>query len=132
VKTIRTSTKDHLGLLTWAEQIARSAGDGSSLLWAIEDCRHLSRHLERDLLAAGQSIVRVPPKLMARVRDSARTYGKSDPIDALAVARAAQREPDCSSVFDLLAVRHESAYWALPLETIAGKEESRPPIGAFL
>lgn len=31
---------------------------------------------------------------MAHVRDSARTYGKSDPIDALAVARAAQREPD--------------------------------------
>jgi hypothetical protein len=34
-------------------------------------------------LAAGESIVRVPPKLMAHVRDSARTYGKSDPIDAL-------------------------------------------------
>ena len=31
---------------------------------------------------------------MAHVRDSARTYGKSDPIDALAVARAALREPD--------------------------------------
>ena len=31
---------------------------------------------------------------MAHVRDSARTYGKSDPIDALAVARAAQREPN--------------------------------------
>ena len=36
----------------------------------------------------------MPPKLMAHTRDSARTYGKSDPIDALAVARAAQREPD--------------------------------------
>lgn len=35
----------------------------------------------------------MPPKLMAHVRDSARTYGKSDPIDALAVARAALREP---------------------------------------
>ena len=89
-KTITTTTKDHLGLLTWAEQLAK----GNGLLWAIEDCRHLSRRLERDLLAAGQSIVRVPPKLMAHVRDSARTYGKSDPIDALAVARAAQREPD--------------------------------------
>jgi transposase len=31
--------------------------------------------------------------LMAHVRDSARTFGKSDPIDALAVARAALREP---------------------------------------
>ena len=38
--------------------------------------------------------MRVPPKMMAHVRDSARTYGKSDPIDALAVARAAQREPN--------------------------------------
>jgi transposase len=45
------------------------------------------------LLAAGEQIVRVPPKLMAHARDSARTYGKSDPIDALAVARAALREP---------------------------------------
>ncbi len=76
VKTIGTNTKDHLALLTWAEQLA---GDGEPLLWAVEDCQHLSRRLERDLLAAGQAIVRVPPKLMARVRDSARTYGKSDP-----------------------------------------------------
>ena len=61
---------------------------------AIEDCRNLSRRLERDLLAAGQWIVRVPPKLMAHARDAARSYGKSDPIDALAVARAALREPE--------------------------------------
>src|ERR1700683_2549782 len=31
---------------------------------------------------------------MARTRRGARTRGKSDPIDALAVARAALREPD--------------------------------------
>jgi transposase len=36
----------------------------------------------------------VPPKLMANARASARSVGKSDPIDALAVARAALREPD--------------------------------------
>jgi transposase len=87
-RTLGATTADHLGLLTWAEQF------GSDRLWAIEDCRHLSRRLERDLLGAGQHIVRVPPKLMAHVRDSARSYGKSDPIDALAVARAALREPD--------------------------------------
>jgi len=52
----------------------------------------MSRQLERDLVAAGERIVRVPPKPMANIRDSARTYGKSDPIDALAVARAALRE----------------------------------------
>src|SRR6476646_1323597 len=62
--------------------------------WAVEDCRHLSRRLERDLLAAGERIVRVPPKLMANARDAARSFGKSDPIDALAVARAALREPE--------------------------------------
>ena len=67
---------------------------GDEREWAVEDCRHLSRRLEADLLAAGERIKRVPPKLMAQARDSARTYGKSDPIDALAVARAALRHPD--------------------------------------
>jgi transposase len=85
--TVGTS-KDHLGLLRWATRF------GAERRWAVEDCRHLSRRLERDLLSAGERIVRVPPKLMAHARDSARSYGKSDTIDALAVARAAQREPD--------------------------------------
>jgi transposase len=88
-KTVGTNTKDHLDLLKWAQRFA----DDDGLVWAVEDCRHLSRRLERDLLAAGQTIVRVPTKLMAQVRTSARTHGKSDPIDAAAVARAAQREP---------------------------------------
>jgi transposase len=38
--------------------------------------------------------VRVPPKLMANARTAGRSYGKSDPIDALAVARAALRESE--------------------------------------
>jgi transposase len=87
-KTVGTTTQDHLRLLKWA------VGMADERLWAIEDCRHLTRRLERDLIAAGESVVRVPPKLMAHVRDSARSFGKSDPIDALAVARAALREPD--------------------------------------
>jgi transposase len=85
--TKATSTAAHLDLLRWAGQF------GSDRVWAVEDCRHLSRRLEADLLAAGEQIVRVPPKLMAHARDAARTYGKSDPIDALAVARAVLREP---------------------------------------
>ena len=88
VKTVGTTTQDHLRLLKWAGGLAEER------LWAIEDCRHLTRRLERDLIAAGESVVRVSPKLMAHVRDSARSYGKSDPIDDLAVARAALREPD--------------------------------------
>ena len=85
--TMATSTAAHLGLVVWADQFGRDR------VWAVEDCRHLSRRLEADLLAAGEVIVRVPPKLMAGTRKPARTYGKSDPIDALAVARAALREP---------------------------------------
>lgn len=85
--TTSTTSEDHLGLLAWAE------GFEGERMWAVEDCRHLSRRLEADLLGAGERIVRVPPKLMAHARDAARTYGKSDPIDALAVARAAMREP---------------------------------------
>lgn len=86
--TMATTSEDHLEMLRWAERF------GDERTWAVEDCRHLSRRLEADLLAAGQRIVRVPPKLMAHARDGARTYGKSDPIDALAVARAALRYPD--------------------------------------
>jgi len=86
--TTATTTLDHLDMLRWA---ARFGGERT---WAVEDCRHLSRRLEADLLAAGERIVRVPPKLMAHARDAARTYGKSDPIDALAVARAALAHPD--------------------------------------
>ena len=39
---------------------------GGQVVWAIEDCRHLLARLERDLLTAGQQVVRVPPKLMAQ------------------------------------------------------------------
>jgi len=88
-KTTTAATSDDLlEMLCWAEHF------GPERTWAVEDCRHLSRRLEADLLGAGQRIVRVPPKLMAHARDSARTYGKSDLIDALAVARAALGHPD--------------------------------------
>src|SRR4051812_25525389 len=87
-RTVKTVTAGHLELLRWAEQL------DAERLWAVEDCRHVSRRLERDLLVAGERIVRVPPKLMAGARRGVRSAGKSDPIDALAVARAALREPD--------------------------------------
>jgi len=44
-------------------------------------------------MTTGENVIRVPPKLMAGTRRSTREPGKSDPIDALAVARAALREP---------------------------------------
>lgn len=85
--TVKATPEGHLRALRWASQWPQRR-------WAVEDCRHLSRRLEADLLAAGERVVRVPPKLMAGARRGARTRGKSDPIDALAVARAALREPE--------------------------------------
>lgn len=85
--TVPATSPGHLRAVMWAAQWPQRR-------WAMEDCRHLSRRFEADLMAAGESVVRVPPKMMAGMRRSARTRGKSDPIDALAVARAALREPD--------------------------------------
>ena len=86
-KTVRATPAGHLEALRWAEQWPERT-------WALEDCRHLSRRLEADLVRAGERVLRVPPKLMAGARRGARERGKSDPIDATAVARAALREPD--------------------------------------
>lgn len=88
-KVVAATSVGHAEAVMWARERF-----GPEVVWAIEDCRHLSARLERDLLTAGQQVVRVPPKLMAQTRASARTRGKSDPIDALAVARAFLREPD--------------------------------------
>ena len=85
-KTIPATPDGHLELRRWAARFPERR-------WALEDCRHLSRRLEVDLLRSGEAVVRVPPKLMAGVRRSVREPGKSDPIDAYAVAQAALREP---------------------------------------
>jgi transposase len=50
--------------------------------------------LERQLLGFGESLVRVAPKLTVPERRAGRRRGRSDPIDALAIARAALRESD--------------------------------------
>jgi transposase len=77
-------------LLEWAAAL------DNERLWAVEDCRQLTGWLERQLLSAGEELVRVPPKLTVPERRAGRTRGKSDPIDALAIARAAIREPGLS------------------------------------
>jgi transposase len=86
-KTVRAVAAGHLEALRWASQWGERR-------WALENCRHLSRRLEADLLLAGEPVLQVSPKLMAGARRSAREWGKSDPIDALAVARAALRETE--------------------------------------
>jgi transposase len=74
-------------VVAWARSLARER------LWALEDCRHVSRRFEQLLQARSERLVRVPPRLTGPQRRRGRTRGKSDAIDALAVARAALREP---------------------------------------
>jgi transposase len=88
-RTVDATTPGHHHAFRWA-----SKSFGAPLLWAVEDVRSLTVLLERDLMDAGHRVVRVPTHLMARSRKSSRTPGKSDPIDALAVARVALREAD--------------------------------------
>ena len=63
---------------------ARPSGHEKVLAWlssqgavkvAVEDCRHLSRALEVDLLLAGHQVVRVHTRLMAGMRRGARERG---------------------------------------------------------
>jgi transposase len=85
-ETVAASPSGHLALLDWGR------GFDAERVWAIEDCRHVSGALERFLVAHGERVVRVAPRLMGESRRSQRSAGKSDAIDAVAVARAALRE----------------------------------------
>ncbi len=60
--------------------------------WAVENAGGLGRYLAVRLVAAGESVVDVPPKLSARVRVlSTGNARKNDGVDALATALAASR-----------------------------------------
>src|SRR3954465_5564904 len=99
-RTVSAKRRSFEDLLAWGR------GVSADRVWAIEDCRHVSGALERFLLKRGERVVRVAPKLMADARRSARERGKSDVIDAVAIARAAIRE----------------GLDALPVARLAGRE----------
>jgi transposase len=86
--TVKARDAGHERLHAWAR------GLDEDRIFALEDCRHVSGRLERHLLLGEQTVVRVPTKLMAGTRRRSRHRGKSDPIDAEAVARAAIAHPD--------------------------------------
>jgi transposase len=84
--TERAVREGFASLLAWARGLDRQR------VWVLEDCRHVSGPFERFLIDHGETVVRLAPRLMADARRGVRERGKSDPIDALAVARAALRE----------------------------------------
>src|SRR3954454_22908919 len=72
--------------------LKRARGLDGERVWALEDCRHVSGSFERFLIGRGERVLRIPTHLSAGARKSARPRGKSDPIDAIGVARVALQE----------------------------------------
>src|SRR3954469_753485 len=85
-QTVEVGRRGFGALLRWARGL-----DGDRV-WALEDCRHVSGSLERFLIQRGERVLRIATHLTAKARRTARRLGKSDPLDALNVARAALQE----------------------------------------
>ncbi len=86
--TVKARTPGFERLVQWARHL------DDDRLFAVEDGRHVSGSLERHLIGRGERSVRVAPRMMEQARRADRVRGKSDPIDAEAVARAAMARPD--------------------------------------
>ena len=54
-REITADDDGHRKALRWAHEIDVDA------VWALEDCRHVSHHLERALVTSGERVVRVAP-----------------------------------------------------------------------
>jgi transposase len=85
-RQIRAEESGYLASVRWAR------GLDDERVWAIEDCRHVSRRFEAALTWAGERVVRVAAHRMGASRRGEREPGKSDEIDALAIARAVVRD----------------------------------------
>jgi hypothetical protein len=105
---VRSSANQVERLLGWAAQFEERT-------WAIEGAGGLGYLLAQQLVAAGEHVLDVQPKLAARVRLlSTAATNKNDPNDALSVAIVALRSPsptevhaeDNTAVMKLWAKRH--------------------------
>jgi transposase len=89
---VRASSRQAARLLEWAAAWPERT-------WAVEGAGGLGHLLAQQLVAAGEQVVDVQPKLGARVRLlSSGTSNKNDPNDARSVAVAALRSPACHQV----------------------------------
>ncbi len=105
---VRAGAEQLERLLAWADRWPERS-------WAVENAGGLGYLLAQQLIAAGERVLDVPPKLAARVRllNSGDT-NKNDPNDARSVAIAALRSPavrpvaaeDHTAVMKLWAKRH--------------------------
>src|SRR4029434_849195 len=85
--------KGRFGMDTDGYQQMLAAGrEFRDRVWAVEGWYGIGRHIAQRLVADGETVLDVPPKLSARVRVFATGQGrKTDPVDAHSVAVAALR-----------------------------------------
>jgi transposase len=82
-----------------AGQLLAWAAPWPERTWAVEGAGGLGHLLSQQLVAAGEHVLDVPPKLAARVRLlGSGSTGKNDPDDARSVAVAALRSAACPLV----------------------------------
>jgi transposase len=84
-------------LLEWARSLE------AERLWALEDCRHVTRGLEQALLAAGEQLLRVPPRLTAPQRR--RGEGAASPTRSTRSRRRGRRSRNRGSTSPVRARR---------------------------
>jgi transposase len=85
-REIKADEAGHIAAVRWARELDEDR------VWAIEDCRAVSHRFEQALIVAGERVVRVAPHRMGASRKGEREPGKSDQIDALAIARAVVKD----------------------------------------
>jgi transposase len=91
-RTFSNDPAGHRGLLGWADEILPTARIG------LEGSAGFGAAAARFLVAAGHEVREVPPQLSHRERLRTRRAGKTDPGDALAIARVTAREADLPPV----------------------------------
>jgi len=96
---VRASSAQAVRLVAWA-------ADWPDRTWAVEGAGGLGHLLAQQLLAAGERVLDVPPKLGARVRLLATgNISKNDPDDARSVAVAALLSASCRPVGPMITPR---------------------------
>ena len=91
-QTFANNPSGHTALAAWASEHARGATIG------VEGSSSYGAPIARYLIAKGFAVREVPPGLSRRERMRTRRAGKSDPGDALAIARVTAREHDLPPV----------------------------------
>ena len=110
------SPRGWAALAAWAA--AQAARAGAECRWGIEGAGNYGRGLAQHLVAAGATVYDINPRWTAQERQRARRPGKSDRLDARAVALYLWREAatlppldaeDDTTVLDLLVTEREGA-----------------------